>query len=308
MKLSIVATLYQSSMYIVEFCQRASLSAQQLVGNDYEIVLVNDGSPDNSLEIATKLHYADSHIIIVDLSRNFGHHKAMMTGLAHSHGEQVFLIDVDLEEDPEWLIEFSQQMEKDYCDVVYGVQKKRKGGMLERISGQWFYRFFRVFTGVSIPENMVTSRLMSRRYVDALVSHNEREVFLAGLWHITGFEQHPHTITKHSTSESTYTIRRKLSLLVNSITSFSNTPLILIFYIGLTILIFSGAYSLYMVLNWFFAAKPPSGWTSVITSIWFLGGLIISFIGIIGVYISKIFSETKHRPYTIVRHIYERKD
>jgi len=103
MKLSIVATLYQSEPHIVEFHQRASAAAKQLVGEDYEMVLVHDGSPDNSLDIAIRLTETDSHVVIVDLSRNFGHHKAMMTGLAHSKGELVFLIDSDLEEEPEWM-------------------------------------------------------------------------------------------------------------------------------------------------------------------------------------------------------------
>ena len=304
MKLSIVATLYQSAQFLEEFCRRAASSAHQLVGGDYEIVLVNDGSPDNSLELAVRLCELDPHVVVVDLSRNFGHHKAMMTGLAHSRGEQIFLIDSDLEEEPEWLPGFSAQMSRERCDVVYGVQAQRKGGVFERLSGKWFYRFFKALTGIVLPENVVTARLMSRRYVNALLRHDEREVFLAGLWHITGFDQRPQTIQKHSTSETTYTVRRKMSLLVNSVTSFSNAPLIGIFYIGVAISLVAGAYIAYLVIHWLFLSKPLSGWTSVMASIWLLGGLIISFIGVVGIYLSKIFSETKRRPYTIVRQIY----
>ncbi len=304
MRLSIVATLYQSASYITEFHQRASAAAKQLVGEDYEIVLVNDGSPDNSLDVAVQLTESDSHVVVVDLSRNFGHHKAMMTGLAHAKGERIFLIDSDLEEDPEWLIGFAEQMASEKCDVVYGVQAQRKGGFIERWSGQWFYRFFKALTGLALPENIVTARLMTRRYVDALLRHEEREVFMAGLWHITGFAQLPRTIKKHSTSETTYTFRRKMSLLVNSVTSFSNVPLIGIFYIGLSISLIAIIYIVYLAIYWMFLAKPLSGWTSVMASIWLLGGMIISFIGVVGIYLSKIFSETKQRPYTIVRQIY----
>lgn len=308
MKLSIVATLYQSALYVEEFCRRASASAHLLVGDAYEIVLVNDGSPDNSLELAVRLCESDLHLIIVDLSRNFGHHKAMMTGLAHARGEHVFLIDSDLEEEPEWLQNFYMEMSLEGCDVVYGVQENRKGGFFERWSGQWFYRLFQALTGLALPENIVTARLMSRRYVDALLLHDEREVFMAGLWHITGFDQRPKTIKKHSTSETTYTLRRKMSLLVNSVTSFSNAPLIGIFYIGVAISLVAGAYTAYLFIYWLFLAKPLSGWTSVMASIWLLGGLIISFIGVVGIYLSKIFSETKRRPYTIVRHIYGKQE
>lgn len=304
MRLSIVATLYQSAVYIVEFHQRASASARKLAGDEYEIILVNDGSPDNSLEIAVQLTENDDHVVVVDLSRNFGHHKAMMTGLAHAKGQSVFLIDSDLEEEPEWLIGFAEQMAIVKCDVVYGRLKQRKGGIFERWSGKWFYRLFKILTGIAIPENVVTARLMTRRYVNSLLRHEEREVFLAGLWHITGFNQHPKTVIKHSTSESTYTFRRKMSLLVSSVTSFSNVPLIGIFYIGISISLISIIYITYLVTNWMFLAKPLSGWTSVMASIWLLGGMIISFIGVVGIYLSKIFSETKRRPYTIVRQIY----
>lgn len=306
MKLSVVTTLYQSAPYIEAFCRRAEASARQLVGDGYEIVLVNDGSPDNSLDIAVQLTESDRHVVLVDLSRNFGHHKAMMTGLAHARGEIIFLIDSDLEEEPEWLLSFSEQMRRDRCDVVYGVQAQRKGGRLERWSGQWFYRVFKAITGIALPENIVTARLMTRRYVDALLRHEEREVFMAGLWHITGFKQTPQTIKKHSTSETTYTFRRKMSLLVNSVTSFSNAPLIGIFYIGVSISLIAISYIAYLTIHWMFLAKPLSGWTSVMASIWLLGGMVISFIGVVGIYLSKIFSETKRRPYTIIRQVYEK--
>jgi putative glycosyltransferase len=304
MKLSVVATLYRSAPHLREFHTRASQAARSFAGDDYEIVLVNDGSPDNSLDIAIELTRLDRHVTVVDLSRNFGHHKAMMTGLAHAKGRQVFLIDSDLEEEPEWLEAFAQQMDLENCDVVHGIQERRKGSWFERWSGQWFYRLFKALTGLALPENVVTARLMTRRYVDALLRHKEREVFMAGLWHITGFDQRSHVIKKHSTSATTYTFRRKMSLLVNSVTSFSNTPLVSIFYIGVSISLFAVTYLAYLITQWIFFTKPLSGWTSVMASIWLLGGMIISFIGVVGIYLSKIFSETKRRPYTIVRQIY----
>jgi len=304
MKLSIVATLYQSAPYINEFYERASAAARQLVGEDFEIVFVNDGSPDNSLDLAIKLTEMDTHVVVVDLSRNFGHHKAMMTGLAHTKGQRVFLIDSDLEEEPELLSSFTVQMNQEACDVVYGVQERRKGGWFERWSGQWFYRFFNALTGFALPENLVTVRLMTKRYVDALLLHQEREVFMAGLWYITGFAQCAQTIKKHNTSETTYTFRKKVSVVVNSVTSFSNAPLVSIFYIGVSISMLALSYIAYLIIHWLFLAKPLSGWTSIMASIWLLGGMVISFIGVIGIYISKVFSETKQRPYTVVRQVY----
>jgi putative glycosyltransferase len=306
MKLSIVSTLYQSGLYLEEFYARC-VSAAEKITSEFEIILVNDGSPDNSLNLAIEIHEKDPRVVVVDLSRNFGHHKAMMTGLAHAKGRHIFLIDSDLEEDPEWLHSFSQQMLDEKCDVVYGVQGKRKGNLSERFTGNLFYWFFQKVTRVDIPKNVVTARLMTHRYVQSLLRFDERELFLAVLWHITGFEQHPQIVQKLSTSETTYTLRHKITILVNSITAFSNRPLVGIFHFGVMILAMSLVYISYLIFNWIFLSTPLSGWTSIMASIWLLGGFIISFIGVIGIYLSKVFSETKRRPYTIIKHTYDQR-
>ncbi|SFQ49236.1 putative glycosyltransferase [Variovorax sp. OK605] len=306
MKLSIVATLYQSERYIAEFCARAGAAAHGLVGEDYEIVLVNDGSPDRSLEVAVELTARDSHVVVVDLSRNFGHHKAMMTGLEASTGERVFLIDSDLEEEPEWLIPFAQAMHADGSDVVFGVQDARKGGAFERFTGSVFYKLFRLLTGIVQPDNIVTARLMTRRYVDALLLHRERELNIGGLWIITGFRQTRRQVEKHATSPTTYSLSRKISHLVNAVTSFSSLPLVFTFYSGLLISLSAVVYILHLLARYFSASSPPDGYTSIVASIWLFSGLIIFFIGVQGIYIAKIFSEVKQRPYTIVRQIHGR--
>ncbi|MGH9548808.1 MAG: glycosyltransferase family 2 protein, partial [Terriglobales bacterium] len=126
MDLSIVTTLYASAPYLEEFYARTCVVAER-VTSDFEIILVNDGSPDNSLEIALSLYRKDARVRIVDLSRNFGHHKAMMTGLAHARGDMVFLLDSDLEEEPELLNTFYEKLQQTGADVVFGVQQKRKG-------------------------------------------------------------------------------------------------------------------------------------------------------------------------------------
>jgi putative glycosyltransferase len=304
MKLSIVTTLYQSASNIHEFYNRASAASQVLAGMDYEIIFVNDGSPDESLNLAVEISKRDPCIVVIDLSRNFGHHKSMMIGLRYAKGDQVFLIDSDLEEDPEWLLSFSKDFQDNDCDVVFGVQENRKGGWFERYSGQIFYKVFKLLTKLPLANNIVTSRLMTRRYVEALLLHEERELFMAGLWLITGFKQHPRVVNKHQRSMTTYTLGRKVSLFIDSITSFSSIPLMAIFYIGATLSFISFISIIPLVISWFFFEKPIAGWTSVIASIWLLGGMIISFIGVIGIYLSKIFSEVKQRPNAIVRQIY----
>ena len=272
---------------------------------DYEIIFVNDGSEDDSLEVVRRLIPEDHRIKVIDLSRNFGHHKAMMTGLSFAKGDYVFLIDSDLEEQPEWLLSFKEQMEKSKCDVVYGVQAKRKGGFVERYGGKVFDHFFRFCTGFGLPNAVVTARLMTKSYVDALLKFKERELFLLGIWHLTGFHQESHVINKLNLSDTTYSFGLRLRLMINAITSFSDRPLMGIFYFGLFISLGAFISGLYLLLNKLLGSGVLMGWTSIMISIWLLSGLVILFMGIIGIYLSKVFSESKQRPLTIVRQVYE---
>jgi len=312
MKLSIVTTLYQSANHIEEFHVRTSASAIQLAGDDYEIIMVNDGSPDHSLEVAVALSAKDAHVTVIDLSRNFGHHKAMMAGLKHARGEFVFLIDSDLEEEPEWLLIFSEKMKfhqrqsfPEGCDVIYGVQESRKGSWFERVSGGIYYALLNIMTGLSLPKNIVTARLMTSRYVAALLQHQEREMVISGLWQITGFAQCACTIKKYSLSQTTYSFRKKIDVLINSIVAFSGFPLLCIFYLGVLVSFLSFLFFVYFVGRWVLMEEIPDGWTSIIVSIWLIGGLVVLFVGLVGIYVSKIFSEVKCRPYVIVRNIYK---
>ncbi|MFN7976743.1 MAG: glycosyltransferase family 2 protein [Vicinamibacterales bacterium] len=303
--LSIVATLYRSSSTLAAFHTRISAAAAGLAP-DYEIVFVNDGSPDDSLAVALALQAADARVRVVDLSRNFGHHKAMMTGLAHARGALVFLIDADLEEPPELLSSFHAALGAQQADVVYGVQPVRRGGWFERLSGWAYFKVFNWISDVPIPVNVVTVRLMTRRYVEALLQHRERETIIAGLWAITGFAQVPQPVTKGENTGSSYSLSRKIAILVNSITSFSDRPLIAIFYLGVFIGSVASLAAVYLVIQRTFFGVALPGWPSLIVSVWMLGGLMLASLGIIGIYVSRIFIETKQRPYTIVRQVYER--
>jgi putative glycosyltransferase len=304
-QLSIVATLYRSAAHLAEFYDRARRAALQLT-SEYEIVFVNDGSPDDSLEVALGLLAGDERVRVIDLARNFGHHKAMMTGLAHARGDLVFLIDSDLEEDPELLLSFAETRSAANADVVYGVQGERRGGLFERWSGKLFFSVFNLLSDYPIPENLVTVRLMTRRYVSALLTHREREMVIAGLWAVTGFRQVAVEVTKHARSATTYRLGHKVSVLVNGITSFSARPLEFIFYMGLTIGAIASVAAAYLVVRRLFFGVMLPGWPSLLVSVWLLGGLMLSCLGVLGIYLSKIFIETKQRPYTIVRDIHER--
>lgn len=305
MNLSVITTMYRSEPYIEEFYSRMTMAARMLT-EDYEIIFVNDGSPDDSLARALRLFSKDPKVKVVDFSRNFGHHKAMMTGLSYAQGDLVFLIDVDLEERPELLGEFWQEMQasKD-LDVVYGIQQNRKGNWFEKLSGAMFYQLFNYFSGTTLPRNLITARLMKKGYVDALVRFREQEIFLAGLWAITGFNQKGMNVEKLSHSPTTYSVGKKTAVLVNSITSFTNKPLLFIFYLGTFMSFFSFLYIGYLIFIKL-SSGVLAGWTSLVASIWMVGGMVIFSIGILGIYLSKIFTEVKNRPYSIVKKYYSR--
>jgi putative glycosyltransferase len=303
LRLSVVTSLYNSSAFVREFHRRVADAAAK-VTPDWEIVMANDGSPDDSLQIAIDLHRHDPRVRVIDLSRNFGHHKALMTGLAHSRGELVFLIDSDLEEDPAWLPLFYDAMQSTAADVIYGVQRSRKGGWFERASGALFYRVFNKLLTHPFPMNIITARLMTRRYVNALLQHHDQEVSLAGLGVITGFDQQPMVVDKATRGASSYGFRRRVSAFVNAITSFSNRPLLYIFQLGIAVILLSMMAGIGLLYKSMSGQIGVPGWASIMVSIWFLGGVTIFCVGVLGIYLAKIFTETKDRPYTIVRRIY----
>lgn len=307
MKLSIVTTLFYSAPYLPDFYRRICAAAEKIT-SDFEIIFVNDGSLDNSLELAVSYQKNDRRVKVIDLSRNFGQHKALMTGLTYTRGDLVFQIDCDLEEEPELLGLFYEKLKSSDADVVYGVQQKRKGGWFEKISGSIFYGLFNYFSGYPIPKNTLTARIMLRKYVDALTEHKDREMFLAGLWAITGFDQIPFEVKKLHKGRSSYNLSKKMSIFFNSITSFSNKPLMFIFYFGFLISLVSGISALYLIIKRLFFGVFLAGWPSLIVSIWLLSGIILFCIGILGIYLSKIFTETKQRPYTVIKHIFPESD
>jgi putative glycosyltransferase len=302
MRLSIVTTLYKSGPSVGEFHRRASEAALRIT-DDYEIVLVDDGSPDNSLDIACAIARDDGHVRVVELSRNFGHHKALMTGLDHARGELCFLIDSDLEEDPTLLGKFFDMMQSSDCDVVFGYEESRKGSAIKRKGGTIAWHLINRLLSIDVPRNHCTVRLMRREYVNALLLHRESNTVIGGLWVITGFRQIGAVISKEHRKETSYSFLLRLAGLLNAITSFSTVPLNLMVAFGMIMSIVSFAFGIFVVLDKLIH-NSAAGWASLIVSIWFMGGIIVFCLGVIGIYISKIFIETKNRPYTILRRVH----
>jgi putative glycosyltransferase len=305
MKLSIVATLYRSAASVAEFCSRAMAEADA-ISDDVEMILVNDGSPDDSLARALALQAADHRLVVLDLARNFGHHKAMMTGLAHARGDLVFLIDSDLEEPPELLARFYQEMTAGNWDVVYGVQARRRGGWFERASGAAFFRLVDMLSDQPLPRNLVTARLMRQGYVRALVAHRDRAAEMSYLWALTGFRQHAMQVEKLSLSPTTYSLSRKIGMAIRHITTTSTRLLYLVLYFGATISALSTLFIVYLLMRYLAHGIGVDGYTSLIVSVWFFGGATVLILGIIGIYIATILAEVKPRPYTHLRAIHRR--
>lgn len=303
MKISIVTTLYKSEGYIKEFYSRMSAEVQKIT-NDYEIIFVNDGSPDNSFEVVNRFIENDHKVKLIDLSRNFGHHQAVMAGLEYSCGQHVFLIDSDLEEPPEDLGLFWDKIKSDSSiDVVYGVQEKRRGGWFERLSGHMFYVLFNYLSGLRVSRSQITSRLMSRRYVMSLQLFPEREFIAVGVWSLAGFKQVPLFVKKGSKGGTSYSLFKKIEMMSNAIISFSDYPLLLIFRLGLMITLLAVFALVYIIMGYMLSGESIAGWRSLIVSIWFFGGVTLMCLGVIGRYLGKVFIEVKQRPRVVIRQI-----
>jgi putative glycosyltransferase len=300
--ISIVTSVYRSAETIEAFIDR-SLAVAAPFADRVELIVVDDGSPDRSAEIVRDIVDRDERVVLVQLSRNFGHHLALLTGLERARGDLVFLIDSDLEEEPEHLASLLPLMRATGADVVYGVQQQRKGRWIERFTGKLFYDVFNALTEVRMPLNVSTMRLMSGRYVRSLTLFRDRNPVLVPLMLVAGYRQVEYKFVKKSTSATTYSLSRRLSLLVLAVTSFTAKPLALMFWLSL--LMSTGAFvvGLAVVLRALFG-PVQDGWSSLMAAIVFFFSLNALFTGILGLYLKLVFDEVKDRPRTVVREVY----
>ncbi len=308
MKISIVSTLFNSKPFLETFLNEILVALKTISIDDFEIVFVNDGSPDDSLQYLLNKKELISQIKILDLSRNFGHHYAMQAGLTYATGDYIFLIDNDLETPPCVLIDFFREMQNDHTlDVVYGYQEIRKGKIIEKIGGKLFWWAINKFSDVKIPKNILTERLMTRKYVDSLLLLGDANLFLGGMMYWVGFNQVGLSVEKKQRHGiSTYSTRKRMDLMIQAITSFSGKPLEYLFYAGIFIIIGSLlAISYFIIIKVIYGDTVQLGWTSLITLNVLTLGIISTFLGLIGIYIFKIFKQVQNRPNSIIKRIYE---
>ena len=304
--LSIVTMVYRSRPYLDEFIEQAVTAAARIAGESYELIFVVDGSPDDSLQFLRSQQRQNPKITIVDLSRNFGHHQAAWCGLHTARGDRVFIIDCDLEVSPAVLESFADTMTKSAADVVYGYQESRRGGIASKYLGDAFWRIFNLLSTTQVPHNICTERLMSRRYVDTLLTLGDRNLFLAGMYFWAGFEQVGVQITKTSRKgRPAYNLFRRVQLMVRAISAFSSLPLQMSFWIGLTIALGCVGYGTVLLVGKI--ANPDailSGFTTLALLTSLSAGMIMMSLGVIGLYISRIYSQTQNRPVYLIRAVY----
>lgn len=299
MYLSIVTTTFNSEQTIDEFFKKVRLTLSELKILKSEIIIVDDGSNDKTIQKLKTIKENNQNLTVISLSKNYGHHKALMTGLKEAVGDFIFLIDSDLEENPSFLKNFFDVI-KDY-DFVYGIQKKRSAGLITNFLGNAFYNFFNLISYNKIPNNLTTMTLMRKKVMKELTKFNENEVFFHGLLHTIGFTKKEILIEKVFKGSSEYTFAKKIELFFDAITAFSSIPLKLFFYFGFVITLFSSLYAFYILFAYFTLKITVPGFTTLLILILFFGGVITLGIGILGIYIHRIFLEVKKRPIVTIK-------
>jgi dolichol-phosphate mannosyltransferase len=298
--ISVVVPLYNEEGNVPELVRRirsilGRLTAQ--AGDSYEIVAVNDGSRDATLAALRAARVVEPNLVVVDLSRNFGHQIAATAGLDVARGDAVILMDGDLQDPPELIEEFVAKWREGY-DVVYATRKARHGeGPFKLLTARLFYRTIRRLTNVSIPVDTGDFRLMSRRVVDALSQTREKHRFLRGLVSWVGFKQVGVEYERDArlSGETKYPVSKMLRFAVDGITSFSEIPLRFATYLGFGVSVFAFVYAIVVLILKVYGFNE-AGYTSMMVAILFLGGVQLITIGIAGEYLGRIYDQVKERP------------
>lgn len=266
-----------------------------------ELILIDDGSRDNSYDSIEILSKNYSYIKGIKLARNFGHQPAVRTALEYATGDYIAIIDDDLQDPPSLLPNFFSYLDKGY-DVAYGVRRKRKENFLKVLSYNIFYKLLRALSDIEIPLDTGDFCVMKKIVVDKMLSLPEKNPFLRGIRAWVGFKQIgvEYERSKRIEGESGYTLKKLLKIASDGIFSFSNIPLKLITFIGGLGLSITVLYSIYIITKFLIYGVEAPGFVSTILFIMFFGSLNLICMGIIGEYISRIYAESKNRPHSVI--------
>jgi len=302
--LSVVVPCFDEEGNLEPLHRRISAASRKVVADDYELVLINDGSRDATWQTISELCQRDPRVVGVDLSRNYGHQLALSAGLSVCNGERILVLDADLQDPPELLGPMMQLMDEG-ADVVYGKRRVREGESgFKKLSAKIFYRTLNALSDVPIPVDCGDFRLMNRRVLDALLQMPEQARFIRGMISWIGFKQVPLEYDRNErlSGDTKYPLSKMMRLAVDAIVSFSIRPLRLTIYssiisglVGLTLVA-------YVLSSWLNGDTVP-GWASATTFVLILGSLQLLCLGILGEYVGRIYGEVKRRPLFLIKNI-----
>jgi len=304
-QISIIAPVYNESKNLALFYKRIKNILVKMK-KTFEIIFINDGSKDDSLDQMINIHKKDQSVKIINLSRNFGKEIAMTSGLDYSSGTVVIPIDTDLQDPPELIPQLYKKWEEGY-DVVYATRSKRKG---ETWTKKWtaglFYKIINIFTKFNIPENTGDFRLMDRKVVEAIKTLKEYHRFMKGLFSWVGFKQTGiyYERDPRYKGKTKWNYWKLLNFAIEGITSFSYAPLKFATYLGSIISLLSFIYAFFIVFKTIILGIDQPGYASTLVVVLFLGGIQLLTIGIIGEYIGRIYNESKQRTLYFTRDLY----
>jgi polyisoprenyl-phosphate glycosyltransferase len=306
--ISVIVPAFNEAEGISDLYERVRASASSW-REDYELIIIDDGSRDTTLSICKSLASADRNVKVLSLSRNFGHQAALSAGLLYASGDVIAIIDADLQDPPEQLERFIDKCRQGY-DVVYAVRRKRKEGVLKRTAYHVYYRFLRRLTAVDMPLDAGDFCVMNRRVVDCLNNLPERGRYLRGLRAWLGYRQIglEYERDRRVFGEPKYTMAGLVKLAIDGIFNFSHKPLQMVVFSGgviaaVTLMIAAFVFFQYVSNVSVFGYNPHQarGWTSLILAVLFLAGIELIAIGVLGEYVGRLFEEVKRRPIFLVK-------
>ena len=296
--ISVLIPAYNEEECLNELYKRVSDVLSKLEKYDYEILIINDGSKDKTLEILHDLNAKDKHLQYVNLARNYGKEIAMAAGLDYVKGDVVVILDADLQIPPEYIPEMLSYYEEGYDDI-YGRRKSRNDeSFFKRLGTKIYYKALQSLTRVDILKNTSDFRLLSRRAVEALKQYKEQRRYTKGLFALIGFKKKEfiYEPVKRYAGKSKWNYFSLINLAIEGITSFSTFPLRLSSFLGIIVATIGFIYILFLILKTIIFGEPVRGYPTLLSIIVFLGGIQLLSLGVIGEYLGRIFDEVKNRP------------
>jgi glycosyltransferase involved in cell wall biosynthesis len=300
-EISVIIPVYNEEAGVPELYKRLTAVLGEITDN-YELIFVNDGSKDNTLAALIGIANTDKHVKYISFSRNFGHQVAISSGLDFAKGNAIVIIDGDLQDPPELISDLYKKYKEGF-KVVYAKRKSRKGETFyKKTTASLFYRLLKNITSIDIPLDTGDFRLIDKKVADQLKHMPEKSKFLRGQIAWLGFKQTSVEFERDARKygNSDFTTKKMFRFALDGITGFSDFPLRLATWLGLIVSTFAFIVIIYALYSKFMYAVVVSGWTSVIVSTMFLGGIQLLTIGIIGEYINRINTETRNRPLYII--------